>query len=158
MDALTPDGWFRTGDVGRLSPTGRLRITDRIKELIKVRGFQVAPAELEAILCSSSDVADAGVIGIYDGAGATEWPRAYVVARQQGKSAEELEALADELRLMVEGKTTKYKWLQGGIVFVDAIPKSPSGKILRRILKEGNVKGYEVQLYRRKKRALAAKL
>ena len=158
MDALTPDGWFRTGDVGRLSPTGRLRITDRIKELIKVRGFQVAPAELEAILCSSEGVADAGVVGVYDAAEATEWPRAYVVARQQGKSADELGALADELRLLVEGRTTKYKWLQGGIVFVDEIPKSPSGKILRRILKEGSVKGYEVQLYKKKKRSLSAKL
>ncbi|EGS22606.1 uncharacterized protein CTHT_0010770 [Thermochaetoides thermophila DSM 1495] len=156
-DALTADGWFRTGDVGALDARGRLRITDRLKELIKVRAFQVAPAELEAVLCSSEEVADAGVIGIYDSSEATEWPRAFVVPRK-GKIAElkreELEALAQRLKVLVEKRTTRYKWLMGGIVFVDQIPKSPSGKILRRVLKAGGkeTKGVEVKLYEKKKR------
>lgn len=159
LEALTPDGWFRTGDVGHIDDRGRLSITDRLKELIKVRAYQVAPAELEAVLCSSELVADAGVIGVYDPAEATEWPRAYVVARSDksrlGASAEArevLEVLAHELRRLVEKRAARYKWLVGGIVFVDQIPKSPSGKILRRVLKEGKVEGTEVQVYTKKVR------
>lgn len=151
LDALTADGWFRTGDIGHIDEDGKLSITDRLKELIKVRAYQVAPAELEAVLCSSDLVADAGVIGIYDASEATEWPRAYVVARDQGTKAE-LEKLALELRELVEKRAAKYKWLRGGIVFVDAIPKSPSGKILRRVLKEGKITGTEVQIYVKKVR------
>ncbi|KAL2121717.1 hypothetical protein VTJ04DRAFT_2172 [Mycothermus thermophilus] len=155
-DALTSDGWFRTGDVGALSPDGRLRITDRLKELIKVRAFQVAPAELEAVLCSSPAVADAGVVGVYDKSEATEYPRAYVVPRKgrNNMTPAELEALGRELKELVEKRTTKYKWLVGGIVFVDQIPKSPSGKILRRVLKAGGkeTQGFEVRLYEKKKR------
>jgi acyl-CoA synthetase (AMP-forming)/AMP-acid ligase II len=152
MEALTPDGWFRTGDVGVMDATLRLRITDRLKELIKVRAFQVAPAELEAVLCSSEMVADAGVVGIYDDSDATEYPRAYVVARKQGSTPEELRALAGDLKTLVEQRTTRYKWLMGGIVFVDQIPKSPSGKILRRVLKSGSVQGFEIKPYVKKKR------
>jgi acyl-coenzyme A synthetase/AMP-(fatty) acid ligase len=154
LDALTPDGWFRTGDVGNINVEGKLSITDRLKELIKVRGFQVAPAELEAVLCSNDRVADAGVIGVYDAAEATEYPKAYVVPQGQGLSADELENLAMELKIFVEKRAARYKWLQGGIVFVDQIPKSPSGKILRRVLKQGNIEGTEVQLYLRKVRAI----
>lgn len=150
-EALTRDGWFRTGDVGTLNAEGHLQITDRLKELIKVRAFQVAPAELEAILSGDEDVADAGVVGVYDANEATEWPRAFVVPRKKG-GEEELRKLAAQLKALVEGKTAKYKWLQGGIVFVDQVPKSPSGKILRRVMKDGGVKGFEVKLYERKKR------
>lgn len=156
-EALTPDGWFRTGDVGHLDAKGHLHITDRLKELIKVRAYQVAPAELEAVLCSSDLVADAGVIGIYDKSEATEWPRAFVAPQNpelvQNKDRKGLEELAASLKELVEKKTAKYKWLIGGIIFVDAIPKSPSGKILRRIMKDGGVKGgIEVALYERKRR------
>ncbi|KAK4124752.1 acetyl-CoA synthetase-like protein [Parathielavia appendiculata] len=155
-EALTADGWFRTGDVGALNSDGRLRITDRLKELIKVRAYQVAPAELEAVLCSSEAVADAGVIGIYDKSEATEWPRAFVVPRagKNNMSGADLEKLAGQLKVLVEGRTAKYKWLMGGIVFVDQIPKSPSGKILRRVLKNGGeeTKGVEVKLYEKKRR------
>ncbi|KAK3311538.1 uncharacterized protein B0T15DRAFT_79365 [Chaetomium strumarium] len=155
-EALTADGWFRTGDVGALDAQGRLRITDRLKELIKVRAYQVAPAELEAVLCSSEAVADAGVIGIYDESEATEWPRAFVVPRagRNNMSQADLEKLAGQLKALVEKRTAKYKWLVGGIVFVDQIPKSPSGKILRRVLKSGGdeTKGVEVKLYEKKKR------
>ncbi|KAL2192468.1 hypothetical protein P885DRAFT_47560 [Corynascus similis CBS 632.67] len=155
-EALTADGWFRTGDVGALNADGRLRITDRLKELIKVRAYQVAPAELEAVLCSSEAVADAGVIGIYDKSEATEWPRAFVVPRagRDNMSRADLNKLAAHLKELVEKRTAKYKWLMGGIVFVDQIPKSPSGKILRRVLKNGGpeTKGVEVKLYEKKKR------
>ncbi|KAK3372272.1 hypothetical protein B0H63DRAFT_527124 [Podospora didyma] len=150
-EALTPEGWFRTGDVGALCKDGRLRITDRLKELIKVRAYQVAPAELEAVLCSSDSVADAGVVGVYDKDEATEWPRAYVVP---AVDVTDLQKLALELKGLVEARTTKYKWLVGGVVFVKAIPKSPSGKILRRVLKSGGeeTKGLEVMLYQKKVR------
>lgn len=156
-EALTPDGWFRTGDVGLLDARGHVRITDRLKELIKVRAYQVAPAELEAVLCSSELVADAGVIGIYDESEATEWPRAFVVPRNaelvEKGDQKGIEELAGVLKALVEERTAKYKWLKGGIVFVDAIPKSPSGKILRRILKDQGVKGgIEVSVYTKKKR------
>lgn len=151
-ESLTHDGWFRTGDVGTLSNDGRLTITDRIKELIKVRAFQVAPAELEAVLCSSKEVADAGVIAVYDKNQATEWPRAYVVASNPSEDGEQMRALAGRLKKLVEEKTAKFKWLIGGIVFVNQIPKSPSGKILRRVLKSGDVKGLEIELYTPRKR------
>lgn len=157
-EALTPDGWFRTGDVGFLDARGAIHITDRLKELIKVRAYQVAPAELEAVLCSSEAVADAGVIGVYDSSQATEWPRAYVVPRdpelvKNGGDRVGLQKLAAELRALVEKRTARYKWLVGGIVFADAIPKSPSGKILRRVIKDGGVKGgIEVAVYEKKKR------
>ncbi|KAK3396257.1 acetyl-CoA synthetase-like protein [Sordaria brevicollis] len=159
-EALTVDGWFRTGDVGAINAHGRLRITDRLKELIKVRAYQVAPAELEAVLCSSPSVADAGVVGVYDESEATEWPRAYVVPRKTEalEDKKELEKLAHELRHLVEKKTAKYKWLMGGVVFVKQIPKSPSGKILRRVLKTGGegTQGVEIQVYQKKKRRAAA--
>ncbi|KAK4224360.1 putative acyl-CoA synthetase /AMP-acid ligase II [Podospora fimiseda] len=155
-EALTADGWFRTGDVGALCKEGRLRITDRLKELIKVRAYQVAPAELEAVLCSSEAVGDAGVVGIYDKDEATEWPRAFVVPRsgKENMSRAELEKLAVQLKELVEKRTAKYKWLIGGIVFIDQVPKSPSGKILRRVLKSGGKEsqGIEIKLYEKKKR------
>lgn len=159
-EALTADGWFRTGDVGAINKHGRLRITDRLKELIKVRAYQVAPAELEAVLCSSPSVADAGVVGVYDESEATEWPRAYVVPRnlEALENKKELEKLAHECKVLVEKRTAKYKWLMGGVVFVKQIPKSPSGKILRRVLKSGGegTQGVEIQVYQKKKRAAVA--
>ncbi|KAF4951547.1 hypothetical protein FSARC_12878 [Fusarium sarcochroum] len=151
-EALTSDGWLRTGDVGTLDAEGNLCITDRIKEMIKVRAYQVAPAELEALLCSSDAVADAGVVGVHDKDEATEWPRAYVVAADQDKSESDLKTLAQELKSLIESHTARYKWLVGGIVFVKQIPKSPSGKILRRVIRDGGLQGFEVSLYQRKKR------
>lgn len=156
-EALTPDGWFRTGDVGYLGARRQIHITDRLKELIKVRAYQVAPAELEAVLDSSEAVADAGVVGIHDRSEATEWPRAFVVPRDtrlvETRDQEGLERLAAELKALVEERTAQYKWIRGGFVFVDAIPKSPSGKILRRVMRDGGVKGgIEVAVYTKKKR------
>ncbi|KAI9902379.1 hypothetical protein N3K66_001731 [Trichothecium roseum] len=152
-EVLTPDGWFRTGDVGKITASGSLVITDRIKEMIKVRGFQVPPAELEAVLCGSAEVADAGVVAVHDAGEATEWPRAFVVpaaatVAEDAGSRRGLELLAGRLRDLVEAQTSKYKWLRGGIVFVEQVPKSPSGKILRRLMRDGGVRGVEVQVYK----------
>ncbi|KKA28425.1 hypothetical protein TD95_003037 [Thielaviopsis punctulata] len=152
MEALTPDGWLRTGDVGTLDAGGALRITDRIKEMIKVRAYQVAPAELEALIGADDEVADVGVVGVHDKEEASEWPRAFVVAQNAKLDENGQDKLAQHIKQLVEKKTAKYKWLIGGIVFVEQIPKSPSGKILRRMMRDGKVQGRHVQLYEKKKR------
>ncbi|KAI1265733.1 acetyl-CoA synthetase-like protein [Xylariaceae sp. FL1019] len=121
------DGWFRTGDIC-VFRDGVFFIVDRKKELIKYKGSQVAPAELEAILLSHPHVLDAAVIGI-PGEG-TEVPRAYVVADQEKVSANGL------IEWFSKQGLSSSKKLRGGVVFLDAIPKSPSGKILRRDLRE----------------------
>jgi 4-coumarate--CoA ligase len=133
--AWDDDGYFHTGDVAlRKRENGFWYIVDRKKELIKVRGFQVAPAELEGVLLSHSDVSDAAVIGITAGGAAgeqgTELPRAYVVLKQGSRIRE-----ADVQAYMKE-RLAGYKQLVGGVKFVDAIPKNASGKILKKDLKE----------------------
>ncbi|OAA75173.1 phenylacetyl-CoA ligase [Akanthomyces lecanii RCEF 1005] len=130
--------WIRTGDeaVVRKSSKGHehVFITDRIKELIKVKGFQVAPAELEAHLLTHDYVHDCTVIPVPDDR-AGEVPKAFVVKSpaSSGKSDADIRRAVEE---HVEKHKTKYKWLKGGVEFIDAIPKSPSGKILRRVLKD----------------------
>ncbi len=128
------DGYFHTGDVGyRDANTGLLYLVDRKKEMIKVRGFQVAPAELEAVLSACPGIADAAVIGIKDEAHATELPRAYVV-RQLGESGTAL--TASQIQQFLAARLASYKRLDGGVVFVDVIPKNASGKILKRVLRD----------------------
>ncbi|MBL6749299.1 MAG: AMP-binding protein [Nevskia sp.] len=123
---LTADGWVRTGDIGHFDDDGYLYITDRMKELIKVKGFQVAPAELEALLFTHPAVADVAVIGRPD-ARAGEIPVAYVV----GRAPFEPEQIKD----WVAQRVVDYKQL-GAVVACEAIPKTASGKILRRVLRE----------------------
>jgi acyl-CoA synthetase (AMP-forming)/AMP-acid ligase II len=119
------DGWMRTGDVGRVDENGYFYIVDRLKELIKYKGYQVPPAELEAVLVSHPKVKDAGVVGVpMDDGG--EAPKAFVV------SDDGLEA--DELMAYVAERVAPYKRIRE-VEFVDEIPKSPSGKILRRLLR-----------------------
>lgn len=132
-NALTPDRYFKTGDVGHFDGRGCLYITDRVKELIKFKGFQVAPAELEGLLLTHPKVVDVGVIGVQDEAQATELPRAYVVV---GEGVERTRKLEREIVDFVGARLAKHKQLRGGVIFLDAIPKSPSGKILRRILRD----------------------
>ncbi|KIX09436.1 uncharacterized protein Z518_00516 [Rhinocladiella mackenziei CBS 650.93] len=129
-DSFTRDGqWFKTGDVG-LVRDGMFYIVDRKKELIKYKGLQVAPAELEALLLSHNLILDAAVIGIPDPNGSgNELPRAYVVA-DRSKISEE------QIKDFVKQNLAQHKQLRGGVVFLEAIPKSPSGKILRRELRE----------------------
>ncbi len=120
------DSWYRTGDVGYLDGDGWLRITDRSKEMIKVRGFQVAPAEIEAVLHSHPAVEDCAVFGVPDGRGGEA-----VVAAVATRARVD----AGELSARVADRLASYKRLSR-IVFVPDIPRLPSGKVLRRELKE----------------------
>jgi acyl-CoA synthetase (AMP-forming)/AMP-acid ligase II len=125
---IAPGGWLRTGDLGGIDADGYLFIRDRVKELIKVSGFQVAPAEVEAELLSHPAVADAAVVGRPDEA-AGEVPVAFVV-RQAGMDLDEAGVLAH-----LAGRLANFKQPRT-VHFVDAVPKSPSGKILRRLLRD----------------------
>ncbi|GHG78148.1 AMP-binding protein [Streptomyces griseocarneus] len=119
--ALGPDGWLRTGDVGLLDGDGNLRLTGRVKEMIKYKGYQVAPAELEDVLRGHPDVADAAVVGVPDPV-AGEVPKAYVVLRRPTS----LEAV----RQHVAEQVAPYKKIRQ-IESVERIPRSATGKILR---------------------------
>lgn len=127
-DTITPDGWLRTGDVAYVDDEGLWYIVDRKKELIKTSGYQVAPAELEAVLLEHPDVADVGVIGIKWAD--NERPRAYIVRNAGSK------VTSEDINKYMSKVVSSYKQLSGGIVWVDEIPKNPSGKILRKLLRE----------------------
>jgi 4-coumarate--CoA ligase len=132
-NALTPDGYFKTGDVGHQDDKGNFWITDRVKELIKYKGFQVPPAELEGILLSHPYIDDVAVIGVYNADQATEVPRAFVVPKKGVEGGKEN---GKEIVDWLAQKVASHKKLRGGVTFVDEIPKSASGKILRRVLKD----------------------
>jgi acyl-CoA synthetase (AMP-forming)/AMP-acid ligase II len=121
--ALDSDGWLRTGDVVRIEH-GVFFVVDRVKELIKYKGFQVPPAELEALLLSHEAVADAAVVGVPD-LGAGEIPKAFIVARSPLDT--------ETLMAWVAERVAPYKRIRA-VELVDELPKSPSGKILRRFL------------------------
>ena len=125
---LDRDGWLHTGDIGHADQDGWFYVVDRLKELIKYKGFQVAPAELEAVLLDHPAVADAAVIASPDEE-AGEVPKAFVVA------APDAELDADEVKEFVAERVASYKQLRR-IEVIDEIPKSPSGKVLRRVLAE----------------------
>jgi acyl-CoA synthetase (AMP-forming)/AMP-acid ligase II len=125
---IDADGWLHTGDVGHIDADGHLYVVDRIKELIKYTGFQVPPAELEALLLTHPAVADAAVIGAPDDE-AGEIPSAFVVLKPGATATE------TDITDFVAGQVAHYKQVRK-LTFVDAIPKSPSGKILRRILRD----------------------
>ena len=120
------DGWLHTGDIGHADADGDFFIVDRLKELIKYKGMQIAPAELEAVLLSHEAVADAAVIPRQDEE-CGEIPHAFVVLKGA--------ATADEIMAFVASRVAPYKKIRR-VDFIDAIPKSPSGKILRRVLRE----------------------
>lgn len=145
QEALTTDGWFRTGDVGHIDSDQFIHITDRVKELIKYKGFQVAPAELEATLLEHPDVADSAVIGVEDPVRRTEVPRAYIVHATR-KHYEAGDEEGRSIAAWLQTRLTDYKRLRGGVRFVESIPKSPSGKILRRLLKEQASKELKAKL------------
>jgi long-chain acyl-CoA synthetase len=125
--AALRDGWLYTGDIGTMDERGYVRITDRKKEMIKYKGFGIAPAEIEALVFEHPGVADVAVIGKPD-AEAGEVPKAFVVKRDPSLTA-------DALLAWTRGRLAGYKTLHE-VAFVDAIPKTASGKILRRVLKE----------------------
>jgi acyl-CoA synthetase (AMP-forming)/AMP-acid ligase II len=122
---MTADGWYRTGDIGHLDEDGWLHITDRLKEMIKVRGFQVAPAEVEAVLHAHPAVADCAVFGIPDPADGEAVVAAVVGAQISGAGITD----------WVGQRLASYKKPRR-VVIVDEIPRLPSGKVLRRVLRE----------------------
>jgi 4-coumarate--CoA ligase len=122
------DGWLHTGDIGHIDADGHLFIVDRLKELIKYKGFQVPPAELEALLLTHPQIADAAVIGLPDDE-AGEIPAAYIVLKPGH------DATAADIQRFVADNVASYKQVRQ-LTFVDAIPKSASGKILRRVLRD----------------------
>ncbi len=122
------DGWYRTGDVGFLEPDGWVHLTDRCKEMIKVSGFQVAPAEIEAVLHGHPAVVDCAVFGVFDER-AGEVP---VAAVQLEPGAD---VGPDELARLVSDSLATYKQVRH-VVLVEAVPRTPSGKVLRRTLRD----------------------
>ncbi|MGO9496675.1 MAG: 4-coumarate--CoA ligase family protein [Solirubrobacteraceae bacterium] len=123
---ITPDGWLHTGDVARIEENGSVRIVDRIKELIKYKAYQIAPAELEALLLTHPAIIDAAVVPVPDQE-AGEVPKAFVVTNGSITPEEAIRFVADHV--------APYKKVRA-VEIVDEIPKSPSGKILRRVLIE----------------------
>ncbi|CAN0858862.1 4-coumarate--CoA ligase-like 1 [Linum grandiflorum] len=126
---IDKEGWLHTGDIGYIDDDGDIFIVDRIKELIKYKGFQVAPAELEAILLSHPSVQDAAVVPLADEE-AGEVPGACVV---KGKGGEEISE--EDIMKFVAANVAHYKKVRV-VQFVETIPKSPSGKIMRRFIKD----------------------
>lgn len=134
--ALSSDGWFRTGDVGYQDKNMNFYITDRVKELIKYKGFQVAPAELEGILSDHQAIDDVAVVGFESKAHGTEAPVAFIVRSAKSKASSlSVEQEATNIIKWLDDKVAYHKKLRGGVRFVDQIPKSATGKILRRVLK-----------------------
>jgi acyl-CoA synthetase (AMP-forming)/AMP-acid ligase II len=129
-ELLGEDGWLKGGDLGYVDENGWLRLDGRSKELIKVRGFQVSPSEIEDVVRSCPGVADVAVLGVEDAGRNGEVPKAYVV-KLCGKEVSE-----EEVKKWVRERLASYKALAGGVIFVDTIPRNASGKILRRLLKE----------------------
>lgn len=132
-ESFGPDGWYRSGDIGYIDKDMNIWITDRVKELIKYNGYQVAPAQLEGLLLAHPAVNDVAVVGVHSEERATELPRAYIVPAQGYKGDAKLE---NEIHEWLNAKIAPHKRLRGGIRFVDAIPKSAAGKVLRRVLVE----------------------
>jgi len=122
------DGWYRTGDVGSVDEDGWVRITDRSKEMIKVKGFQVAPAEVEAVLHGHPDVADCAVFGVAD-----ETAGEAVVAAVSATATATIDP--DEVIAYVGERLASYK-RPSRVILVPEIPRLPSGKVLRRLLEE----------------------
>jgi acyl-CoA synthetase (AMP-forming)/AMP-acid ligase II len=160
------EGWLRTGDIAFVDKEGFLHVIDRLKELIKVNGlqviqkgikfprnriiqFKVAPAELEDLLLSHPDIQDCAIIGVPDPT-CGEFPKAFVVKKDGAKLTEKkVQAFVKgkgfkaiillnkyKNNFFIAAKAVHYKQLKGGVEFVDTIPKSPAGKILRRLLRD----------------------
>ncbi|KAE9364589.1 4-coumarate-CoA ligase 2 [Stipitochalara longipes BDJ] len=130
-DAFDDEGFLRTGDEGSIDSEGFITIHDRIKEMIKVKGIQVAPVELEDLLLSYEKVEDCAVVGVKDEYSG-ERPFAFVALKEGVRS----EGVERKIMRFVSERKVRTKWLSG-VKVVDVIPKSPSGKILRRVLRDG---------------------
>jgi long-subunit acyl-CoA synthetase (AMP-forming) len=126
-EAFSGDGWVRSGDVGYVKQ-GKWYVIDRTKDLIKVRGWQVSPAEIEAVLVGHPGIADAAVIGIAAADGTGEVPQGFIV-RAEGSKVDE-----EGVKSFLRERLARYKEVDQ-VVFVDRIPRNPTGKILRRVLR-----------------------
>jgi acyl-CoA synthetase (AMP-forming)/AMP-acid ligase II len=126
---IDADGWLHTGDIGYCDESGHFYIVDRLKELIKYKGMQVAPAELEGLLLTHPSVADAAVVPVADEE-AGELPKAFVVRKQGADGVD-----AEELMAFIAARVAPYKKIRR-LEFIEQIPKAASGKILRRLLVE----------------------
>ncbi|XP_018364960.1 PREDICTED: 4-coumarate--CoA ligase 1-like [Trachymyrmex cornetzi] len=125
---IDQDGWLHTGDIGYFDNKNRLHVIDRVKELIKYKGYQVAPSEIETVLLSHQAIKDAAVTSKPDERNG-EVPVAFIVKQPDATIT------AQDVQEFIKQKLSEQKWLHGGVQFVDAIPKNPSGKILRRELR-----------------------
>ncbi|EJY57325.1 AAEL017533-PA [Aedes aegypti] len=130
QETIDAEGWLHSGDTGYFDDEEDFFIVDRIKDLIKYKGFQVAPAEVEDVLLSHPKIRDAAVVGIPD-ENSGELPAAFVVL-QDGVQ----ELSATDVQRIVASKLSAQKHIRGGVYFVQEIPKTGSGKILRRELKD----------------------
>ncbi len=143
-ETFDKEGFFHTGDVGHFDEEGLVHIEDRIKEMIKVKGLQVPPAELEDLLLGHPEVEDCAVLGIWDEYSG-EKPKAYVVLKT---GVAESEDIGRRLLTFVKERKVRYKWIVE-VEFTKQVPKSPTGKLLRRILKvkdkEGKDRGLRVR-------------
>ncbi|XDG05069.1 hypothetical protein ABKA04_004684 [Annulohypoxylon sp. FPYF3050] len=138
QQTIDANGWMRTGDIGlmRTGPHGyeHLFVLDRIKDMIKVKGTQVLPLDIEALLVTHSAVVEAAVIGVPDGL-AGERPQAYIVRSTSVMSDLDEDALRESIEDLVEGKLHETHWLHGRIEFLPSIPKSQNGKVLKKNLR-----------------------
>ncbi|KAF9887217.1 hypothetical protein FE257_010471 [Aspergillus nanangensis] len=144
--AICKDGWLRTGDLGYIDDYGYLTVYDRIKELIKYKGFQVAPSELENILIRHPLVREAAVIGIWSEHETTEIPRAFVVLEEEGSKESAPEKIVSSILDFVAKQVSNYKRLRGGVVIIDALPKNTTGKVLKKELKSKNASFEPIQV------------
>ncbi|KAF5710207.1 lipase esterase [Fusarium mundagurra] len=126
-------GWYKTGDLGYVNEDGYLILKGRLKDTIKYNGFQVSPVELEEILTHHSAVEEVAVCGIWNEEASSDLVRAYVVLKQGFNASPDT---AKSISQFLNAKVSGYKQLRGGVVFVDGLPKSSTGKVLKRILKD----------------------
>lgn len=132
------DGFLRSGDKGHFNEDGYLHIVDRLKEIMKCKGYHVSPTEIEGVILQLSDVVDVCVCGIPDLI-KMNLPAAMVIKTKNSSLKE------DEIMKHVEGKLPHYKHLTGGVYFVDELPRTPSGKVMRRVARFDAEKFYNVK-------------
>lgn len=128
--------WLRTGDIMLRDANDNFWVTDRLKEMIKYKGLQIAPSELEDLLVQHESVVDAAVCAVYDDKEATEVPLAYISVTQAvlEKGDAEVRRTCQEVQRWIDGRVAGYKRLRGGVHHLQVLPKNASGKILRRDL------------------------